>query len=101
MSTHLHIALLECDELSGKLKERYGSITSLYKTFLEAAASKLEESEIIERPDLYVSSYDVVDKQDYPDLEKIDAIFLTGSRKSSQITSCQLLLWLSRKGSYS
>ncbi|KAF2026785.1 GMP synthase [Setomelanomma holmii] len=66
--------------LVDETKEQYGSIGNLYKTFLEAGASKLEESELLERADLYVSSYDVVNKQDYPDLEKIDAVILTGSR---------------------
>ncbi|KAE8834946.1 hypothetical protein PTNB85_06279 [Pyrenophora teres f. teres] len=81
MCAILRIALLECDELVGDLKKEYGSIGNLYKIFLEAAAVKLEGSGLHERPILDISSYDVVNKQEYPDVENIDAVFLTGSRK--------------------
>lgn len=81
MRPPLRIALLECDELVGETKREHGSIGDLYKKFLEAGGSKLEESGLYERPNLDVSSYDVVNKQEYPDVEKIDAVFLTGSRK--------------------
>lgn len=81
MRSPLRIAILECDELVGEIKKEYGSIGNLYKKCLEAGASKLEESGLYERPNIDISSYDVVNKQEYPDVEKIDALFLTGSRK--------------------
>ncbi|KAF2272255.1 class I glutamine amidotransferase-like protein [Westerdykella ornata] len=83
MGPPLRIALLECDELVGEMKREYGSIGNLYRKFLEAGASKLEESGLYARPNLEITSYDVVNKQEYPDLENIDAIFLTGSRYDS------------------
>ncbi|KAF3480032.1 class I glutamine amidotransferase-like protein [Arthroderma uncinatum] len=75
----LRIAILECDELTGETKKDYGSISNVYKKFLEAGASKLEASGLYDRPSLDISSYDVVNKQEYPDTESIDAVFLTGS----------------------
>lgn len=65
----------------GETKEEYCSIGNFYKKFLEAGASKLEESDLYERPNIQFSFYDVVNKQEYPDIGKIDAIFLTDSRK--------------------
>ncbi|KAL7776740.1 hypothetical protein CFE70_007159 [Pyrenophora teres f. teres 0-1] len=85
MCAILRIALLECDELVGDLKKEYGSIGNLYKIFLEAAAVKLEGSGLHERPILDISSYDVVNKQEYPDVENIDSVFLTGSRSNDWI----------------
>ncbi|KAF2264425.1 class I glutamine amidotransferase-like protein [Lojkania enalia] len=83
MRPPLRIALLECDELVGETKREYDSIGDLYKKFLEAGASKIEESGLYERPNLDVSSYDVVNKQEYLDVENIGAAFLTGSRYDS------------------
>lgn len=81
MRSTLHIAILECDELVGETKKEYGSIGNFYKKFLEACASQLKDSDLYERPNIKFSFYDVVNKQEYPDVGKIDAIFLTGSRK--------------------
>jgi hypothetical protein len=81
MHSHLRIAILECDALAGDIKKECGSLGELYAKFLETAASKLGESGLYERPDIELSYYDVVEKQEYPDVEKIDAVFLSGSRK--------------------
>ncbi|RDW58851.1 class I glutamine amidotransferase-like protein [Coleophoma cylindrospora] len=83
MRSPLRIAVLSCDEAVGEIKKEYGSCGNFYKRFLEAGVLKLEESGLYERLDLEVSSYDVVDKQEYPDLENIDAVFLSGSRYDS------------------
>ncbi|KAG9240153.1 hypothetical protein BJ878DRAFT_571280 [Calycina marina] len=87
MRPQLRIALLECDELVGETKREHGSISDVYKKFLEAGASQLEEIGLYERPDLAVSSYDVVNKQEYPVLENIDAVFLTGRLKRIILTN--------------
>jgi hypothetical protein len=57
MRLPLRIALLECDELAGGIKEEYGTISNLYQNFFQAGASKLEVSGFHERPslDLYRS----------------------------------------------
>ena len=81
MRSPLRIAILKCDELVGEAKEEYGGLGNFYKTFLEAGAAKLAESGLYERPDIDFSYYDVVYDQEYPDVENIDAVFLSGSRK--------------------
>jgi hypothetical protein len=57
-------AILECDGLVGETKKESGSIGNFYKKFLEAGASKLEESDLYERPNIQFSFYDVVNKQE-------------------------------------
>jgi hypothetical protein len=81
MRPPLRIALLECNELVGEVKRQHGSSSNVYKWFLEAGASKLAESGVYERPKLAISFYNVVKKQDYPDIGSIDAVFITGSGK--------------------
>lgn len=82
MGSPLRIAILECDELTGEAERQYGRrIGNLYSAFLDAGATRLAESGVYERPALKLSFYDVVNKQEYPDLETTDAIFLTGGRK--------------------
>jgi hypothetical protein len=81
MRSPLRIVILECDEVAPELQKKYGNISDVYKRFLEAGASKLAESGLYERPSLDISSYDVLKKQEYPDIENIDAVLLTGSRK--------------------
>ncbi|KAL7918582.1 class I glutamine amidotransferase-like protein [Trichoderma austrokoningii] len=83
MHSPLRIAILQCDELPEDMQKEYGSLSSVYTEFLEAGAAKLEERGLYERPHLSVSSYDVIGKQEYPDLDNIDAVLLTGSRHDS------------------
>jgi hypothetical protein len=100
MPSPLRIAVLECDGPFGDPMKRYsyggkeyGICGMLFKRLLDAGASKLEvESGLYERPNIVISSYDVVNKQEYPEVEKIDAVFVSGSRllplppKEQQIT---------------
>lgn len=81
MTLLLRIAILECDELNGELKRVYGTIGDVYKNFLNAGASQLEENGNYRRVDLDISCFDVVNKQEYPHIDDIDAVFLTGSRE--------------------
>jgi len=81
MRSLLRIAILECDELNGELKKVYGTIGDVYKRFLRAGASQLEENGNYRELDLDVSFFDVVNKQEYPHIDDIDAVFLTGSRE--------------------
>ncbi|KAF7563695.1 hypothetical protein G7046_g482 [Stylonectria norvegica] len=83
MRSPLRIAILECDELVGETKEEYGSLGNLYKRFLEAGAARLEASGVYEQLKFDFSFYDVVYKQEYPDLANIDAVFLSGGRYDS------------------
>lgn len=81
MRSTLRIAILKCDELAGNPKKEHGSIGNFYRKFLEAGAQKLEESGLHKRPNVEYFFYDVVTKQEYPNIREIDAVFVTGSRE--------------------
>ncbi|RAK83305.1 class I glutamine amidotransferase-like protein [Aspergillus costaricaensis CBS 115574] len=83
MRSTLRIAILMCDELAGNPKKEHGSIGNFYRKFLEAGAQKLEESGLHKRPNIEYFFYDVVIKQEYPNIREIDAVFMTGSRHDS------------------
>lgn len=87
------IAILECDEPIGKTKEKYGSYGGLFQVLLEAGAEYLTSKDYVEAPRLDISKHDIVNTQDYPALDNIDAILLTGSRKFQQEYHCDNL-WL-------
>lgn len=71
----IRLAILECDTPAPKTKDQYGSYTGLFTTLLQAGSS----SAGIPPSSLKISGYDVVEKQEYPDLEAVDAILITGS----------------------
>lgn len=77
MRPPLRIAVLECDEPIGRTKEKYGGYGGLFKELLENGAQQLAE-----KPELDVTKFDVVNTEHYPKLENVDAILLSGSRKS-------------------
>lgn len=77
MRPPLRIAVLECDQPIGRTYAKYGGYGNLFKELLETAAEKIEE-----KPELDVTKFDVVNTEHYPKLEDVDAVLLTGSRKS-------------------
>jgi hypothetical protein len=79
MKTPLRIAILECDTPLPDIIERYGRYGRIFSTLLETAADGLGLSP---KKDLELSAFDVVDKQEYPDLDDIDAILISGSSSS-------------------
>lgn len=80
MKTPLRIAILECDTPPPALVEKYGRYDRIFTTLLEAAAEDLGLSP---KQDLDLSAFDVVTAQEYPDLEKIDAVLISGSSEYS------------------
>ncbi|EMD69844.1 hypothetical protein COCSADRAFT_106890 [Bipolaris sorokiniana ND90Pr] len=80
MKTPLRIAILECDTPPPALVEKYGRYDRIFTTLLEAAAEDLGLSP---KQDLELSAFDVVTAQEYPDLEKIDAVLISGSKHNS------------------
>lgn len=82
----LRIAILECDTPLDKVRNKYGTYGDIFTELLKHGSEELtSEGEEVK---VECSSYDVVDKQEYPeDLEKVDAILMTGSSKLS-IISC-------------
>lgn len=78
----LRIAVLECDEPIGRTFEKYGGYGNLFKELLENGVKRVKEVDGMEVPELDVTKYDVVKHEVYPKLEDVDAVLLTGSRKS-------------------
>jgi GMP synthase-like glutamine amidotransferase len=76
MKTPLRIAILECDTPLPSVLEKYGRYDRIFTALLETAAEGLG---LTPEKDLVLSGFDVVDKQEYPNLEDIDAVLLTGS----------------------
>jgi hypothetical protein len=82
----LRIAILECDTPLDKVLDKYGSYGDIFTALLKQA-SKEVTSESGEKVQVECTNYDVVSKQDYPeDLDKVDAILMTGSSKFSRDT---------------
>jgi hypothetical protein len=76
MKTPLRIAILECDTPLPDIVAKYGRYDRIFSTLIEAAAEGLSLSP---KKDLVLSGFDVVDKQEYPSLEDIDAVLISGS----------------------
>jgi hypothetical protein len=76
MKTPLRIAILECDTPLPQIVERYGRYDRIFSTLIETAAEGLGLSP---KKDLVLSGFDVVDKQEYPNVEDIDAVLISGS----------------------
>ena len=76
----LRIAILENDTPLEGTRAKYGGYGGVFKTLLNSAAADLPGFS----PDnLVLSTYDVVTKQEYPSLDDVDAILLSGSRHNS------------------
>ncbi|KAH7395019.1 class I glutamine amidotransferase-like protein [Phaeosphaeria sp. MPI-PUGE-AT-0046c] len=80
MKTPLRIAILECDTPLPDIVARFGRYDRIFSTLLETAAEGLGLSP---KQDLEMRGYDVVDKQEYPNLDDIDAILISGSKHDS------------------
>ncbi len=76
MKTPLRIAILECDTPVPAVAEKYSTYGRVFTILLESAASGLGLSPT---KDLELSAFDVVTAQEYPDLDKIDAVLISGS----------------------
>jgi hypothetical protein len=80
MKTPLRIAILEADTPLPDVVAKYGRYDRIFSTLLETAAEGLGLSP---KKDLVLSGFDVVDKQEYPNLEDIDAVLISGSSAST------------------
>jgi hypothetical protein len=76
MKTPLRIAILECDTPPPAVVEKYGRYDRIFTTLLRTAAEGLGLSP---KQDLKLSAFDVVTAQEYPELESIDAVLISGS----------------------
>ncbi|KAF2265816.1 class I glutamine amidotransferase-like protein [Lojkania enalia] len=84
MKPPLNIAILECDTPLDQTRAKYRGYGGVFKALLSAAADALEQPDLISsKKGLELSNFDVVNKQEYPKLDNIDAILMTGSRFNS------------------
>jgi len=82
-SPPLRIAILECDTPLEKTRAKYGGYGGVFKTLLRAGADALKYPNLSSTEGLDITTWDVVTKQEYPSLDDIDAILITGSKFNS------------------
>ncbi|KAJ4301380.1 hypothetical protein N0V90_003472 [Kalmusia sp. IMI 367209] len=82
MKPPLRIAILEADTPPDDIVARYGKYGTVFRTLLERAADELGESSF-SKSSLDLSAYDVVTEQEYPELDNIDAVLISGSKHNS------------------
>ena len=75
-SRPLRIAILECDTPLIQTREKYGGYGGVFEALLNAGAQHIGYPQ----ENLQISKYDVVEKMEYPQIENIDAILMSGSR---------------------
>lgn len=84
MRAPLRIAVLECDTPLPPIDARYDGYTGVFRTLLTASAKALNKPDQIEPENgLIISKWDIVNGVEYPKLEDVDAVLLTGSSRSS------------------
>ena len=74
--SRIRLAILECDTPIPSVLERRGSYGDIFADILSNALKGLPAHSGV-KP--IFTSWDVVGKQEYPDLEQVDGILLTGS----------------------
>lgn len=86
MTLPLRIAILLCDSPLYATQEKYGSYGGVFRELLGRAAELLkDEIPGIDKNGLELTSWDVHQAEEYPELENIDAILMTGSRESPRV----------------
>ena len=88
----LRIAVLECDTPPAATNSKYGGYRGLFASLLKESARALGQPERLNpETDLEITGWDVVNGEEYPRLEDVDAILLTGS---SEFLSSLSLVYL-------
>ena len=77
MKPPFRIAILECDTPLDETKAKFGSYGGCFESLLRAGARSLDALDRHES--LQLTFWDVVDKRQYPSLDTVDAVLLTGS----------------------
>lgn len=76
MVAPIRIAILECDTPLAQTKTKYGGYGGVFTALLHSAADALH----LPRDNLNITKWDVVNGVgEYPELDDIDAILITGS----------------------
>ncbi|KAJ5098307.1 Glutamine amidotransferase type 1 [Penicillium argentinense] len=84
MRPPLRIAVLECDTPLPNIDARYGGYAGVFTSLLKESAKALDGPDKLDpESDLVISKWDIVNGEEYPKLEDIDAVLLTGSKHNS------------------
>lgn len=76
----LRIAVLECDTPVPKANAKYHGYAGVFTSLLRKSARALNEPDKLDpESGLEISRFDIVNGTEYPKLEDVDAILLTGS----------------------
>lgn len=81
MRPPLRIAILECDTPLAATLKRYGGYGGVFKELLNSGNEALAQTMDTQPVELDITTWDVVNEERYPNLEDIDAVLMTGSRK--------------------
>ncbi|PLB47196.1 class I glutamine amidotransferase-like protein [Aspergillus steynii IBT 23096] len=80
----LRIAVLECDTPVDKINAKYDGYWGVFSSLLRASAKALDQPDRLNpETGLDITRWDVVTAQEYPKLEDVDALLLTGSKHNS------------------
>ncbi|RAK93861.1 class I glutamine amidotransferase [Aspergillus costaricaensis CBS 115574] len=80
----LRIAILECDTPVEKVNNKYGGYRGVFSRLLRESAAALGQPDKLDpETGLEISGWDVVTAQEYPNLEDVDAVVLSGSKHDS------------------
>jgi hypothetical protein len=82
-SLPLRIAILETDTPVEPVRAKYGGYGSIFTGLLKAGADALKHERLSSTSGMEISSFDVVTAQEYPKLEDVDGILITGSKYNS------------------
>ena len=79
MKPPIRLAVLETDTPLPPVKEKYGSYGEIFEILLASGAKSMNRPDLVPGDGLDVSKWEVVDKMEYPKLEEVDALLITGS----------------------
>ncbi|RAH44509.1 type 1 glutamine amidotransferase [Aspergillus brunneoviolaceus CBS 621.78] len=84
MHPPLRIAILECDTPVDKVDTKYGGYRGVFARLLHESAAALGQPDRLDpETGLDITGWDVVTAQEYPNLDDVDAIVLSGSKHDS------------------
>lgn len=84
MRPPLRIAVLECDTPLPETDSRYHGYGGVFTALLKSSAKELNHGDRLDpETDLQISRWDIMSNMEYPNMEDIDAVLLSGSSWSS------------------
>ena len=80
MHSPLRIAVLECDTPIDSINNAYGGYGGVFKELFKQSARALGKPDTLDPENgLEISRWDIVGGDEYPNLDEIDALVMTGS----------------------